>query len=247
MGTGLLNKCALSFAVQFWQDSDFLGLALSETRSYLVLNAAKVTGRPVLLFMYGGAFAREIEDWTDAEIVADCMAVLRRICGSTVVRPPIDYQVTRWGREQYSRMSFTYVPPGQDGVAALQAMGRPVYDHTGRVPVLMFAGEHTTPYHPSTIHGAFLSGIREAYRLDCLMDPVANDYLEFSEESVYQKTFHVKRKFRGGGGAPTEGQQPQASPKPTASPSRASASSATRTRTSKPPHIISTGAGAPPA
>lgn len=196
LGTGLLNKCALTFTKPFWQDSDFLGLA-DDTRSYLVLNAAKYTGQPVLLFMYGGSFASDMEDWTDSEVVEDCLAVLRRMCGRDLVTTPLDYQVTRWGKEKYSHMSFTYVPPGVDGVAELQAMGQPVYDHTGQVPVLMFAGEHTTPYHPSTIHGAFLSGIREAYRLDCILEPAANDFLEFSEEHVYQKTFQVKRKFRG--------------------------------------------------
>jgi hypothetical protein len=195
LGSGLLNKCALTFAKPFWQDSDFLGLA-DETHSYLILNSWKVTGKPVLLFMYGGAFAREIENWNDAEIVEDCLAVLRRICGHHAVTAPLDYYVTRWGKEQFSRMAFTYIPPGVDGYSELQAMSRPVYDHTGTVPVLMFAGEHTTPYHPSTIHGAFLSGIREAYRLDCILEPDANDDLEFSDDYVFQKTFLVKRKVR---------------------------------------------------
>jgi hypothetical protein len=195
LGSGLLNKCALTFAKPFWQDSDFLGLA-DETHSYLILNSLKVTGKPVLLFMYGGAFARDIENWSDAEIVEDCLAVLRRICGHQAVTTPLDYFVTRWGKEQFSRMAFTYIPPGVDGFSELQAMSRPVYDHTGTVPVLMFAGEHTTPYHPSTIHGAFLSGIREAYRLDCTLEPDANDQLEFSDDYVFQKTFLVKRKSR---------------------------------------------------
>ena len=58
----------------------------------------------------------------------------------------------------------------------------------------MFAGEHTTPYHPSTIHGAFLSGIREAYRLDLFMEPKLNDYMVFeANEKIYQHTFPVRR------------------------------------------------------
>jgi Flavin containing amine oxidoreductase/NAD(P)-binding Rossmann-like domain len=200
LGTGLLNKCALTFAKQFWQDSDFLGLA-DKAHSYLVLNAAKYTGKPVLLFMYGGAFAAEMEHWTDSDVVEDCLAVLRRMCGRELVSTPLDYHVTRWGKETYSRMSFTYVPPGVNGHAELQAMGSPIYDHTNQVPVLMFAGEHTTPFHPSTIHGAFTSGIREAYRLDCAIDPSSNDFLEFTEDDVYQKTFTVKRRGTGNSAA----------------------------------------------
>jgi hypothetical protein len=162
LGTGLLNKCALSFSHMFWQDSDFLGLA-EEEHSYLVLNAAAYTGQPILIFMYGGNFAKEIEEWTDEGIVEDCLDVLKKICGRELPAP-LDYHVTRWGYEQYSRMSFTYIPPGVDGFAELRTMNQPIYDSKGQVPVLMFAGEHTSPYHPSTIHGAFLSGIREAYR-----------------------------------------------------------------------------------
>ncbi|EEC50313.1 flavin-containing amine oxidase, partial [Phaeodactylum tricornutum CCAP 1055/1] len=163
LGIGLLNKCTLSFPHVFWQDSDFLGLAEDE-HSYLVLNGATFTDNPVLLFMFGGEFAHEIEKWTDTEIVTDCLRILSRICGCQVPEPT-DYHTTRWGREQYSRMAFTFIPPGVDGAAELRAMGEPVLNSIGNVPALMFAGEHTTFFHPSTIHGAFFSGIREAYRL----------------------------------------------------------------------------------
>jgi len=194
LGTGLLNKCALAFDKIFWQDSDFLGLT-GEEHSYLVLNVSTYTRQPVLLFMYGGAFAKGIEDWTDTEVVEDCLQVLKKFCGRQIPQP-VDYQVTRWGHEQYSRMAFTYIPPGVDGTTELQAMSQPILDSMGEIPVLQFAGEHTTPYHPSTIHGAFLSGIREAYRLDIALEPEANDNLEFSGEHIYKRTFSVKRKFK---------------------------------------------------
>lgn len=194
LGTGLLNKCALAFEHVFWQDSDFLGLA-HEEHSYLVLNGSCYTGKPVLIFMYGGAFAAEIESWTDHEIIQDCLSVLKTICGRQIPTPS-DYFCTRWGKEEYSRMAFTYIPPGVEGFQELQAMSQPLYDYTGNTPVVMFAGEHTTPYHPSTIHGAFLSGIREAYRLDCLLSPEANENLVFSDDQLYQRTFPMKRKFR---------------------------------------------------
>lgn len=189
LGTGLLNKCALSFPQVFWQDSDFLALA-GEQYSYLVLNGATYTGKPILVFMYGGDFAQEIESWTDAEIVKDCLKVLKSICGCKVP-PPLDYSVTRWGHDPYSGMSFSYVPPGVDGIEELKNMGQPILDSTGTIPTLSFAGEHTTPYHPSTIHGAFITGIREAYRLDLAVDPGGNGNLPFQEEELYMRTFPV--------------------------------------------------------
>jgi monoamine oxidase len=196
LGCGLLNKCALSFPKVFWQDSDFLGMA-DKKYSYLILNTVPYTNKPILIFMYGGSFAREIEGWTDAEVVEDCVKVLKRSCGKDIPCP-VDYCVTRWGEEKYSRMSFTYIPPGVDGPNELNTMSEAIYDPIQpKRPLIMFAGEHTTPYHPSTMHGAFLSGIREAYRYDLVMEPVLNDNMEFqSSEHIYQQTFRMRKVFK---------------------------------------------------
>ena len=59
-------------------------------------------------------------------------------------------------------------------------------------PLILFAGEATTAYHPSTIHGAFESGIREAYRLDVALEPELNE-ITFDESQLYQPTFTVRR------------------------------------------------------
>lgn len=195
LGCGLLNKCAMSFPNVFWQDSEFLGLAGTE-HSYLVLNAVKYTKKPILIFMYGGSFAKEVESWTDSEIVSDCLEVLKRICGKEVP-PPVDYCVTRWGQEQFSRMAFTYIPPGVDGPKDLTAMSKAIYDPSlPDKPLLMFAGEHTTPYHPSTMHGAFLSGVREAYRYDLFVAPALNDYMKFQDNGhIYQHTFPTRKVY----------------------------------------------------
>ena len=196
LGCGLLNKCAISFPSVFWQDSDFLGVAGQE-HSYLVLNGSSYTGNPVLVFMYGGSFAAELESWKDSEIVEDCLNVLERIVGKAVPEP-VDYIVTRWGKEQFSRMSFTFIPPGVDGPKQLRVMSESLYDPVdAEKPLIMFAGEHTTPYHPSTLHGAFLSGIREAYRLDLHVDPEGNDNTKFDTiEQIFEYTFAVRRSFR---------------------------------------------------
>ena len=197
LGCGLLNKCAISFPNAFWQDSDFMGQAESHY-SYLVLNAMKYTQKPILIFMYGGDFARDVEDWTDRDIISDCLEVLKKICGRREIPAPIDYCITRWGKEEYSRMAFTYIPPGVDGAKALSAMSQPIRDPVlPEKPLIMFAGEHTTPYHPSTMHGAFLSGIREAYRFDLYMEPLLNKRITFDENiHVYKHTFPTKRVYK---------------------------------------------------
>jgi hypothetical protein len=186
----------MSFPNVFWQDSDFLGLA-ANTHSYLVLNAMKYTQKPILIFMYGGSFAKELESWTDSEIVEDCLGVLKKICGMDVPTP-VDYCVTRWGQEQFSRMAFTCIPPGVDGPKQLAALSEVIEDPIRpNKPLIMFAGEHTTPYHPSTMHGAFLSGIREAYRYDLYVEPDLNGYLEFeANDKLYEHTFPTRRVYR---------------------------------------------------
>ena len=90
LGCGLLNKCVISFPIAFWQDSDFFGQAEPDY-SYLVLNAMKYTKKPILIFMYGGDFAREIEDWSDTEIISDCLDVLKKLCGRRELPSPTDY------------------------------------------------------------------------------------------------------------------------------------------------------------
>ena len=81
-------------------------------------------------------------------------------------------------------------------------MSTPIYDirpdwvetDKPKRPLIMFAGEATTPYHPSTIHGAFESGIREAYRLDLALEPTLNrDGIVFDDSCLYQPTFSVRR------------------------------------------------------
>ena len=194
LGCGLLNKCVISFPIAFWQDSDFFGQAEPDY-SYLVLNAMKYTKKPILIFMYGGDFAREIEDWSDTEIISDCLNVLKKLCGRRELPSPTDYCITRWGQEQYSKMAFTYIPPGVDGKRTLSSLSQPVLDPIlPEKPLIMFAGEHTTPYHPSTMHGAFLSGIRESYRFDLFMEPALNKCMEFQDDvHVYQHTFRLER------------------------------------------------------
>jgi hypothetical protein len=67
--------------------------------------------------------------------------------------------VTRWGQDPLTRGSYSAVTVGGRGPDDYEAMARPV---GGRV---FFAGEATTRKYPATMHGAFLTGLREAARV----------------------------------------------------------------------------------
>merc|ERR1712194_144704 len=160
-----------------------------------------------------------IENMHDEAVVAEAMQVLKKICNKaikardgsmktrrqvdlTVPDWPIDYFVSRWGSDPYSRGAFCYVPPGVNGFKELTAVSTSIYDfrpkwaepsdEKPKRPLVLFAGEATTPYHPSTIHGAFEAGLREAYRLDLALEPELSG-ITFDEASLYQPTFSVRR------------------------------------------------------
>ncbi len=57
-----------------------------------------------------------------------------------------------------------YVAVGSSG-ADYDTMAQPVSAHGQCAPTLFFAGEHTCRNYPATVHGAYLSGLREAARI----------------------------------------------------------------------------------
>ena len=65
---------------------------------------------------------------------------------------------SRWGRDPHAGGSYSFLPVGVSG-QAYDEMARPLGNR------LYFAGEATTRRYPGTVHGAFLSGVREAERI----------------------------------------------------------------------------------
>jgi len=174
LGYGNLNKVVLCFDRVFWDNtSNLFGHVGSTTASrgelFLFWNLYKA---PVLLALVAGEAAAIMENVSDDVIVGRCIAVLKGIFGTTNVPTPKETVVTRWRADPWSRGSYSYVSTGSSGndydiLATPIIPGNPPAnnDMIKNPPRIFFGGEHTIRNYPATVHGALLSGLREAGRI----------------------------------------------------------------------------------
>ncbi|KAK0343407.1 hypothetical protein LTR94_018492 [Friedmanniomyces endolithicus] len=170
LGFGLLNKIVLLYDKPFWDDSrDMFGLlneadhldslnpahyAQKRGRFYLIWNASKISGRPMLVALMAGHSAHEAETMSTNSLLNDINKRLRKTFAPNVVPAPTEVIVTRWKRDPFARGTYSYVAP-ETRPGDYDYMAEPVGN-------LHFAGEATCGTHPATVHGAFLSGLRVA-------------------------------------------------------------------------------------
>lgn len=156
LGMGLLNKLWLRFDAPLpVPDADWL-TNLNDPHDLWPewVNPSRF-GLPLLLGFNAAKRAEQVERWTDADTIDSAYAVLRAMFGNAFPAP-VAGKVTRWRGDILAGGSYSFLPPGTspDTRAALGGA-----DWDGR---LVFAGEATSTDHPSTVHGAWLSGLRAA-------------------------------------------------------------------------------------
>lgn len=155
LGMGVLNKTVLQFTKSFWPtDREFLAY-VGEKKGYYpaFLNMMTLNKTPALLSFTAGTFARSLETQSDNEVKSQIMSVLRKIFGNGIP-DPVAFQRTRWNTDLFSFGSYSYLKPGGDP-SARAVLSR-------RAGNILFAGEATSSDYPSTVHGAYLSGLRAA-------------------------------------------------------------------------------------
>ncbi|OBS63602.1 hypothetical protein A6R68_07862 [Neotoma lepida] len=172
MGFGNLNKVVLCFDRVFWDPSvNLFGHVGSTTASrgelFLFWNLYKA---PILLALVAGEAAGIMENISDDVIVGRCLAILKGIFGSSAVPQPKETVVSRWRADPWARGSYSYVAAGSSGndydlMAQPITPGPSIPGAPQPIPRLFFAGEHTIRNYPATVHGALLSGLREAGRI----------------------------------------------------------------------------------
>lgn len=160
LAMGSLEKVILRFDEQFWLEDGqtFTFLDAEPGRFPSCTDFTAHAGAPTLACFTGGTFSQESrEDLTEAEIVAGTLENLAAALGRDVPEP-VGFAVTDWHSDPFSQGSYSYLPIGSS-TSAFTAMAAPV---DGR---LLFAGEHTAEDYYQTVHGALISGLREARRL----------------------------------------------------------------------------------
>lgn len=159
LGSGLLNKCYLRFPKVFWPgDADWLESISPVSGSWVEwVSFARTSGHPVLLGFHAADRAREVETWSDQRTVASAMETLRKLFGSGIPEP-LDWQITRWGRDPFAMGSYSFHKVGSSPRSRTD-LAAPVGNR------LYFAGEATEEHHFATAHGAFLSGLRAAKQM----------------------------------------------------------------------------------
>ncbi len=157
---GVLNRVYLLFPEVFWdKDKELIGYIANQKGHWAEFyNMYYYTGEPILLAFNAGKYGREIENLSDKEIIASEMDVLKKIYGDKIP-PPKDFIITRWGSYEFTGGSYSYTPVGATN-DDYDALAEPVMNK------VFFAREATNKEYHSTVHGAYLSGIREAGKID---------------------------------------------------------------------------------
>ncbi|XP_074302158.1 lysine-specific histone demethylase 1 homolog 2-like [Silene latifolia] len=162
LGFGLLNKVAMVFPSVFWgEELDTFGRLSNHSHErgefFLFYGYHTVSGGAVLVALVAGEAAQDFEQTDPSVLLHRVLNVLRGIYNpkGVDVPNPIQTACTRWGNDPLSYGSYSHVRVGSTGfdydILAENVGNR-----------LFFAGEATTRKYPATMHGAFLSGLREA-------------------------------------------------------------------------------------
>jgi CRP-like cAMP-binding protein len=161
LGVGSLAKLAFTFDKVFWPRNQYVFGRIPERDAdhnpTLLINLWSSHEMPGLVLLVGGAMGREIESWPEERAREWGLDMLRSYIGGQVPAPRAMHR-TSWTLDPHALGSYSYIAVGATP-ADVRALGEPVG------ATLFFAGEATHPTHWATVHGAYLSGLREAARI----------------------------------------------------------------------------------
>lgn len=165
LGVGQINKVFLLFDGAFWPlGTQYFGWhsPIRGRYAYFVNYRTFSSFNCLVTFGFGEQGAA-VEAMTEAQLIADVTPALRTVFGASAVAPRRAIR-TGWNNDPFARGAYSFA--GVNSTAEdHETLAEP---EGGRV---MFAGEHTHELYRATVHGAYLSGIREADRILPLATP----------------------------------------------------------------------------
>ncbi|MFK7904595.1 MAG: flavin monoamine oxidase family protein [Chitinophagales bacterium] len=178
-GYGNLEKVILTFEEVFWNDQKtifFLGKNLSELEFPLTIDFSPTAGIPTLVLFYSAQFAERLQEMEDAEILKMTLSTLEKAFNVSDLQF-VDYHITRWSKDPFFNGSYSY-SANDDIIEDIILMTKPLQNK------VFFAGEATSIEGQSYVHGALLSGVREAKRLGASLDGIKGLKEYFGEINV---------------------------------------------------------------
>ncbi|MDE0892479.1 MAG: NAD(P)/FAD-dependent oxidoreductase, partial [Planctomycetota bacterium] len=157
LGMSGMEKVVVTFNNVFWSSvNDLYFRSLTDGEFSYIKDMTSFTGTPTIVAFSGGDYAAQMHSQSDSQLVDRLVAVLGDLSGSAPPLPTGSH-VTRWGTDPSFLGSYSYWAVGSspaDNVSLSLPEGR-----------VHFAGEATDQLYFGTVHGAMLSGMREAGRL----------------------------------------------------------------------------------
>jgi monoamine oxidase len=153
------NKIFLLYNEPFWdREVGFIWFFWGKIEWWIeAMNLFKYTQKPVLMFIMAGDFATKTQKLSDKEIISSIQVKLWEVYGSGVTEP-LDYKITRFDDDKDILWSYSYLP-----VWAPRTLYKDMAQSIDNK--VFFAGEATNFEYPSTVHGAYLSGIKAAQKI----------------------------------------------------------------------------------
>lgn len=156
---GNVNKFLLVWNSAFWDTNlQYIGYT-PETKGKFnyFLNVKKFTPANALMTFAFGDYATVTEGMSDADIINEIMQHLKVIYGNSIPNPT-NMLRTKWGQNINTFGAYSYATNGTTS-ADFDTLAKSVNNK------LFFAGEHTSRDYRGTVHGAYLSGVREADKI----------------------------------------------------------------------------------
>ncbi|XP_030640216.1 polyamine oxidase (exo-N4-amino) 1 [Chanos chanos] len=181
LGFGNLAKIFLEYEEAFWgSDVEDIRLISEESFPHLhhnpdqwlksleiftVLKPKKKFGN-VLIGWCSGTVADLIETMSEEELSKAITERLRTYTGNASIPPPKTVLYTRWHNNKLTQGAYAFLPVGVSGLV-MDILAQPLSSskNSSQDLQVLFAGEATIKSLYGTVHGALLSGYREAERL----------------------------------------------------------------------------------